>query len=287
MDSGMRNRLIYGLLFFPVLLLAQGPDTLRVMSFNVRYDNPGDGPHQWKYRKSAAAALIRDYDADIVGTQEVLHHQLEDLRSQLPNYAHVGVGRADAQQGGEYSAVLYRHDRFALLDQGTFWLSETPERIASVGWDASMERIASWGILEHRVSGRRYAVFNTHFDHRGEQARRESAALLLQKISAIAGDLPVILSGDFNAAPDSAPITLLRAPKSGLLDVSTVPIPRKGPEWTFHDFGRLPLEQRPQIDYIFVSPGFRADQYQVIFEAVGQTFHSDHNPVWVRLSYGH
>lgn len=280
----MKKWLVYAILFFPLMLVAQGPDTLRVMTFNIRYDNPGDGQHQWTNRKAAAAKLIRDYDTDIVGTQEVLHHQLEDLRRQLPDYDHFGVGRADGVQGGEYSAVLYRKDRFILLESGTFWLSETPNQIASVGWDASMERIASWGILEHRKSGRSYFVINTHFDHRGETARRESAALILEKIRSRSGDMPVILTGDFNAEPASMPIQLLRL-ATELLDVSEVPIPRKGPDWTFHDFGRLPAEKRPQIDYIFVSRRMETMAYEVIFEPVGATFHSDHNPVWVQLRF--
>jgi endonuclease/exonuclease/phosphatase family metal-dependent hydrolase len=280
----MKLWLVYTMVFIPLLLVAQGPDTLRVMTFNVRYDNPGDGQHQWANRKAAAAMLILDFDTDIVGTQEVLHHQLEDLKQQLPDYDHFGVGRADGQQAGEYSAVLYRKDRFVLLESGTFWLSETPDRIASVGWDASMERIASWGMLQHRISGKAYFVINTHFDHRGEIARRESAALLLEKIRTLSKDLPVILTGDLNAEPASMPIQLLRS-ATGLQDVSEVSIPRKGPDWTFHDFGRLPEEKRPQIDYIFVSRRMETMAYQVIFEPVRETFHSDHNPVWVQLRF--
>jgi endonuclease/exonuclease/phosphatase family metal-dependent hydrolase len=269
---------------FPLILFAQKTEQLNVMTFNIRYDNPDDGVHNWKHRKDAAAELILRLKADVVGTQEVLHHQLEDLSARLPMYDHFGVGRADGKTMGEYSAVFYRSDKFDLLDSGTFWLSLYPDSVASVGWDASMERIATWGLLKNKVSGSVFAIFNTHFDHRGKEARRESAKLILQKIKEIGAGHPVILTGDFNGIPDSDPIQIIR--NDGLLhDVSLVADAKKGPSWTFHDFGREAEKNRRQIDYIFVNDDFNVKLYHNVYETIGSTFHSDHNPVLVHLEY--
>lgn len=270
------------ILFLPAILFAQQTEHLSVMTFNIRYDNPDDGVHNWKHRKEAAADLINQLEVDILGTQEVLHHQLEDLAARLPQYAHFGVGRADGKTMGEYSAVFYRSDKYELLDSGTFWLSLYPDSIASVGWDASMERIATWGILKSKTSGAVFAVFNTHFDHRGKEARSESAKLILQMIKKIGAGHPVILTGDFNGSPSSDPIQIIR--NDGLLqDASLVAEDKEGPSWTFHDFGREAEKHRRQIDYVFISKEFSVKLYNNIFEAIGSTFHSDHNPVFVHL----
>ena len=271
-------------LFLPAILFAQQTEKLNVMTFNIRYDNPDDGVHNWKHRKDAAAELILQLKADVVGTQEVLHHQLEDLSARLPMYAHFGVGRADGKTKGEYSAVFYRNDKYELIKSGTFWLSLYPDSIASVGWDASMERVATWGILKSKTSGAVFAVFNTHFDHRGKEARRESAKLILQKIKEIGAGHPIILTGDFNGIPDLDPIHIIRNDGS-LYDASLVADAKKGPSWTFHDFGREAVKNRRQIDYIFVNDDFSVKLYHNVYQTIGSTFHSDHNPVLVHLEY--
>ena len=150
---------------------------LRMMSYNIRYNNPGDGVRAWDRRKEEVAALIRFYEPDVLGLQEVLHGQLLYLEEQLPEYGRVGVGRDDGKQAGEYSPVFYRKNQLELLNHGTFWLSETPDQ-PSVGWDASMERIATWGQFRRKNKGDTVWCVNTHFDHRGEQARQESAQLI-------------------------------------------------------------------------------------------------------------
>ena len=179
------------LLFLPLFAASCGqvkqqapaPEPVNVMSFNIRYDNPEDSLDNWQYRKDRAANAIRFYDVDILGTQEVLHNQLEDLKQRLPEYGVIGVGREDGKEKGEYSALWYKKDRFNLLDSGYFWLSETPEVAGSKGWDGACERIASWAKLQDKVSGKEFFALNTHLDHVGVAARREGISLMLDKVN--------------------------------------------------------------------------------------------------------
>lgn len=255
---------------------------LKVMTFNVRFDNPADGQHNWKFRREAAARLIHSLRVDLLGTQEVLKNQLEDFLERLPGYRYVGVGREDGRTAGEYSAVFYLKARFLPVNSGNFWLSQNPEVPGSRGWDAACERIVTWAIFRESRSGQELAFFNTHFDHVGQEARRESARLLMIKIKELAGNLPVIVSGDFNAPPDSEPVRIIL--DSGLLvDSRSSATVVAGPSWSFHGFGRVPEEQRQLIDFIFTSRHFRVLEYQNIFGKIGNTFYSDHNPVLVRL----
>ncbi|MCR4409163.1 MAG: endonuclease/exonuclease/phosphatase family protein [Candidatus Saccharicenans sp.] len=259
-----------------------GETELKVMTFNVRFDNPADGQHNWKFRREAATRLIQTLRVDLLGTQEVLNNQLEDFLEKLPGYGYIGVGREDGRTAGEYSAVFYLKERFLPVKSGNFWLSQTPEIPGSRGWDAACERIVTWAIFRENKSGLELAFFNTHFDHVGQEARRQSARLLLEKIKALAGNLPVILSGDFNAPPDSEPVRIIL--DNGLLvDSRSSAAAVMGPAWSFHGFGRLPEEERQLIDFIFISPHFRVLEYQNIFEEIGDTYYSDHNPVLVRL----
>src|SRR5687768_9136609 len=182
---------------------------LRVMSFNIRYDTPSDGVNAWPLRRDWVAALIRFHDADAVGVQEALAHMLTDLDARLPGFARVGVGRTDGRTKGEFSAILYNTGRLALLDSGTFWLSPTPQTVGSKGWDAAIERVATWARFRDRVTGCSHLHLNTHFDHMGEQARQESARLIRRRLAALAGDLPIVLTGDLNAVPSSAAYRIL------------------------------------------------------------------------------
>ncbi len=263
---------------------AQNEAHLNVMTFNIRYDNPEDGEHNWKQRKAAAAELILSVDADLIGTQEVLINQLDDLLALLPDYLHIGVGREDGIDKGEFSAILFKKTRFEVIESGTFWLSETPDVIGSVGWDASMERIASWAILLDRQTNKQLKFINTHFDHRGKKARAESSKLLLDKIAEKSNNLPVILTGDFNSTPESEPVQIIYESKI-LFDAAILNSKKTGPEWTFHGFGKTPEKRRRRIDYVFFNASFEVVEYNNIFEKVGYTFHSDHNPIHVQLTY--
>ena len=263
----------------------QTDEPVNVMTFNVRYDNPDDSLNNWKYRKDRVANAIRFYDADIVGTQEVLHNQMEDLRQRLPGYESIGVGREDGKEAGEYSALWYRADRFTAKESGWFWLSETPEVAGSKGWDGACERIATWAKLQDKLTGKELFVMNTHLDHVGVAARREGVKLVLDKIQELGGDLPVILTGDFNAEPESDVIKQVTdtADPEHLTDARTVADLVYGPNWTFHDFGSIPYEHRERIDYIFVKNGLEVLKYGILAETEGNAYLSDHAPMLISV----
>lgn len=258
---------------------------VNVMSYNIRYDNPEDSLNNWQYRKDRAATAIRFYDADILGTQEVLHNQLEDLKQRLPEYDVIGVGREDGKEKGEYSALWYKKERFELLASGYFWLSETPEVAGSKGWDGACERIASWAKLKDKTSGKEYFALNTHLDHVGVAARREGVGLILDKVNELSGGLPVIVTGDFNAEPESdviKHITDAGNPKH-LQDARLMSPIVYGPSWSFHNFGKIPYDKRPLIDYVFVRNDLEVLRYGVLAETEGVEFLSDHAPVLVTV----
>ncbi len=254
---------------------------LNVMSFNIRYDNPDDSLNNWQYRKERVANAILFYDADILGTQEVLHNQMIDLKQLLPGYESIGVGREDGKEKGEYSALFYKKDRFTVIESGYFWLSETPELAGSKGWDGACERIATWVKLKDKKSGKEMLTFNTHLDHVGVVARREGVSLILNKIAELGKGLPVILTGDFNAEPESEVIKQIinTTDEKYLIDSRSVSPLVYGPSWSFHDFGKIPFEKRPLIDYIFVSKEIEVLKYGVLAETENNNFLSDHAPI--------
>ena len=180
------------------------PGELRVMTFNIRYGTALDGENAWEKRRELLGETIRALRPDVLGTQECLAGQAEFLRTALPGYGCVGVGRDDGKLAGEMCAIFYREDRFRLLAEGHFWLSETPEVVGSRGWDAALPRLVSWVRLRARDDTMRTLVcFDTHFDHVGEAARLASAQLLRERAQAVAGGAPAIVLGDFNAPADA------------------------------------------------------------------------------------
>ena len=176
---------------------------VRWATFNIRLDTPVDSLNRWGYRMERAAQFIKDMQLDVVGTQEVLHNQFEDLKRMLPEFEGVGVARDDGKTKGEYSSVFYRKDKFDALDSGTFWLSENPDSVGKKGWDAVCVRVATWAKLQHKESGKIIMAVNTHFDHVGVEARKQSALLIIRKIKEIVGDRPAVLTGDFNVTDQS------------------------------------------------------------------------------------
>jgi endonuclease/exonuclease/phosphatase family metal-dependent hydrolase len=256
---------------------------LRIMTFNLRLDLASDGPNAWPYRRDWVASLIRFHAPDAIGVQEALAHMLSELDSRLPGFARVGVGRADGRAGGEFSAILYRTDRLELLDTGTFWLSPTPEVAGSKGWDAAIERIATWARFRDRRTGCSHLHLNTHFDHIGEQARQESARLIRQRISALAGDLPIIVTGDLNADPQSAPYRIFTrdtivAASAPLLDTFTASSGgHYGPTSTWTAFKAI--EPGRRIDYVLVSTHVPVLTHGILPDSWDGRFPSDHLPV--------
>ncbi|MDR0430879.1 MAG: endonuclease/exonuclease/phosphatase family protein [Tannerellaceae bacterium] len=259
------------------------PIDLHVMTFNIRYDNPGDSLNSWAYRKDIAAEVISQNNIDLLGTQEVLAHQLKDLETRLPGYKALGVGREDGKEKGEYCAILYKKDRFDEIKSGHFWLSETPEVAGSKGWDGACERIATWVVLKDKESKKELFFINTHLDHIGKAARREGVALLLNRAKETGKGLPVIITGDFNAEPESDVIKHVL--ENGAFSDSRLVSPvATGIAGTFNDFGRIPAEKRDYIDYIFVTKEFTVYSYEVLPEKKGETYYSDHAPVVAKMT---
>lgn len=259
---------------------------VNVMSFNIRMDNPEDSLNNWKYRKDVAAQIIKDQNIDIVGTQEVLHNQLQDLLERLPDYNYVGVGREDGKQKGEYAALFYKKERFEEEDSGTFWLSETPDVAGSKGWDGACERVASWAVLKDKETGKKIFAINTHLDHVGETARQKGITLLIDRTKELSNGLPVIITGDFNAERESGVIKHALDPNNSmqLFDSRAIASTTDNAKWTFHDFGKLPEEERPYIDYIFVNKSVIVDEYKVMDEKLNDIYLSDHCPIVAKLT---
>jgi len=289
------NKLLLSFLIFATFIMGCKADpnqprettSLNVMTFNIRYDNPADNANNWKYRRDYVYSMILQNDIDVMGTQEVLSNQLTDLLGGLPQFGHAGVGRKDGISAGEYSAIFFKKERFELLKSGTFWLSENPSAVGVKGWDAAIERIVTWVILKERSSGNKFALINTHFDHMGQVARRESAKLLLTKVKEIAGELPVFVTGDLNATPESEVVQLLVATGNAdrLIDSRAMAPIVIGPAWTFHGFGTVPMENRTIIDYIFTKQNITIHEVKVLSEMKDQLYLSDHNPILVKASF--
>ncbi|MDL2279027.1 endonuclease/exonuclease/phosphatase family protein, partial [Parabacteroides sp. OttesenSCG-928-G07] len=224
-------------------------EKLNVMTFNIRLDSQSDGDNQWPYRKDYAANLIKFYETDLCGSQEVQHHQLMDLLERLPEYAYIGVGREDGNTKGEYTPIFYRKDRFTLINSGNFWLGEDMNAVGVKGWDAACERVATWGIFKDNSTGKEFFMLNTHLDHMGQVARREGASLVLEQATLLAKNLPIIVTGDFNATADSEPIKVLTntSDPRHVVDTRTFTELRYGPEGSFHNFGRTEQDRRRVI----------------------------------------
>jgi endonuclease/exonuclease/phosphatase family metal-dependent hydrolase len=280
----MKKIIYFILLFLSVGLFsyANEPLPMSVMTFNVRYDNPNDNQNNWQYRKDVAAEVIKEYDVDLLGTQEVEDNQLRDLKERLPQYAFIGVGRADGKKAGEYSAILYKKDKFEAEKSGTFWLSETPEVAGSKGWDGACERIATWAILKEKHSNKRIFFINTHLDHIGKTARREGVKLLLERAKTESNGLPVIITGDFNASPESEVIQQILA-GGKFFDTRLLALSVPEISGTFHGFGEVPVEKRKIIDYIFVTGDIVVNTYTIVPEKRDSIYVSDHTPVCVKI----
>lgn len=237
---------------------------MTVASFNVRYRNDDDteAGNGWERRCPYVCSLIEFQDFDIFGAQEVLHPQLQNMRSLLPDYSYIGVGRNDGKTEGEYAPVFYKRDRFELLDSGHFWLAEATDR-PNVGWDAALPRICTWGYFLDKKTGKRFRFFNLHLDHIGVKAREESAKLVVGKIREMSREgEPVILTGDFNVDQNDMIYGIFTA--SGVLNDSfAVAEKRFAPNGTFNDFSTELLTES-RIDHIFVSPSFSVKRYGIL-----------------------
>ncbi|AVR43979.1 endonuclease/exonuclease/phosphatase [Christiangramia fulva] len=274
----MKSR--FFLIIFLFMSLASKSQELKLMTYNIRYANENDAENSWSKRKDFITNQLKFYEPDIFGVQEALKKQIDYFLDNLEDYDFVGVGRDDGKEGGEYSAILYKEDQFKVLDHGTFWLSETPSK-PSKGWDAAYPRICTYALFKEKETGTKFWYFNTHFDHIGDIARKNSAKLILQKISEMnTDDLPVILSGDFNLEPETEPIQLI---KNKLKDSKEqAKIVSFGSEGTFNGYN-YDQADRPRIDYIFVNDEVEVEKYGVLTDSKEMRFPSDHFAVMAVL----
>jgi endonuclease/exonuclease/phosphatase family metal-dependent hydrolase len=269
-------------LIFSISMMSQ---ELNVMTFNIRYNTAADSLNAWTYRKDKVASQILFHEAHIIGVQEALHDQMMDLQLRLPKYKYAGVGRDDGKEKGEYSAIFYDTTRLQALQTKTFWLSETPEVAGSKSWDAAITRIVTWIKFRDKKTKKIFFAFNTHFDHIGQAARRESAKILLKNVKKIAGTIPAVITGDFNAQPADEPIRVILDPSNPLRLTDSKEIslkPHYGPNGTFNGFKEKERNDQP-IDYIFLKGKWKVLNHATISQTWEGRFASDHFSVIARL----
>jgi len=270
------------------------PLELRVMSFNVRYGTANDGDNSWPHRSELVFKVIRDYAPDILGSQEVLRFQLDEIRDALPGFGEVGVGRDDGETSGEYAAILYRADRLEPLEHGTFWLSDTPSVPASASWGNTIPRICTWARFEHRATGASFYVYNVHFDHRSQPSRERSVELLTERILNREHGDPFVVTGDFNAGEDNSAMRYLRgevdrafaesarAPRPlGLRDTFRALHPEAVEVGTFNGFEGTTTGEK--IDAVLVSSEWNVRRATIVRTAENNRYPSDHFPVAATL----
>lgn len=257
----------------------------RMATYNIRFDNPNDRENVWANRSGNVANLLRFHKADIFCLQEALINQIEDLEAEFPNFEFCGVGRDDGKKAGEFCPVFYNTARFKVIRSGTFWLSETPNKAGSTAWFANLPRIVTWVKFRDKASGDAFYVFNTHLDHASQDARNKGSQLIMQKINEMSEGLPVILSGDFNDKPESAPYNNIVKSGSGVImtDARLVSeYPPHGPTFTYvgWDFIGVPGKI---IDYIFVNDKVKIFQHAVLGDNIDGVYPSDHLPLLIEL----
>jgi endonuclease/exonuclease/phosphatase family metal-dependent hydrolase len=269
---------------------------LTVMTFNIRFNNPLDGRNAWPHRRDEVAELIKRQKPDLLGLQEALHGQITDLKERLGDeYEWYGVGRDDGKEKGEFAPVFFRRERFEVEDKGSFWLSETPDKIGSIGWDAALPRVATWLKVKDKSTDKTLLFANVHFDHKGDQARRDSARLLRRKLLELAGDSPIALVGDFNATPDSSPHAVMidtadlkaaeKEPVKAAVfrDARALVEKPAGPNSTWIGFNKT--SQGARIDHVFVDRHWKVASYAVLDEQTKDgRFYSDHYPIVARIA---
>jgi endonuclease/exonuclease/phosphatase family metal-dependent hydrolase len=266
---------------------AQGARPLRVMSFNIRYATANDGMNAWPLRRELLLETIKAFAPDLLGTQETLQVQADFLKERLPEYTIVGVGREDGKQKGEQSALLFKTDRFELLESGHFWLSETPEVPGSKSWDSALPRMVTWVRLADRsAGGKKLCYLNTHFDHQGQQARVESARLMRRWIGEHAADEAVVVTGDFNATESNEVYEVLIKSREQpvLLDAYRIFHPNVTLlEGSFHGF--TGTRNGLRIDLILHTEHFQPTEAAIDYTNRDGMYPSDHYPVTAVLNY--
>lgn len=250
------------------------------MSFNIRYGTANDGPDRWELRRGQLIDLLKTHNPDVVGLQEALHFQIDEILAALTDYRMVGVGRSDGGQGGEYAAILYRSSRLSVRRSNTFWFSDTPEIVKSNTWGAALERICTWAWFDDK-EGTPFYVFNLHLDHVSQPAREKSVGLLLERIAARMPASPVVITGDFNTG-EANPAT--RAMLQSFRDTFRV-LHRDATEVGTANQFKLGATGGDKIDYVFVEPNTEVLSADIIRTAVNGRYPSDHFPVVATIRF--
>jgi endonuclease/exonuclease/phosphatase family metal-dependent hydrolase len=252
---------------------------VRVMTFNIRYGTANDGENAWSNRRDQVGEVITRFGPTVVGVQEALAFQLEALDRLLPGYGRVGVGRDDGREAGEFSAIFYDAALLEVVEDGTFWFSESPTEPGSTAWGATIPRICSWARFRDRASGRTFFVFNNHWDHQAQQSRERSAALLLQRIGArVPVADPVIVTGDFNAGEDNpAFLMLLRDSVTELRDTYRTLHASESDVGTFNGF--VGTADGPKIDAVLATSDWAVISAGIDRSNSAGRYPSDHFPV--------
>ena len=251
---------------------------LTVMSFNIRYGTANDGDNHWLKRREQLFALLREQQADVVGLQEALHGQIEEILQAVPGYDYVGVGRSDGRRAGEYAAILYRTARLRARRSDTFWFSDTPGAVKSTSWGNQIERISTWAYFEDR-EGPSFYFYNVHLDHQSQPSRERSVALLLERIQARDPKAPVVVTGDFNAGEDNPAAIAMRA---SLVDSFRARHPDAKEVGTFNGF-KIGQTAGEKIDFVFVEPGTEVLEAAIVRTSRDGRYPSDHFPVTARI----
>lgn len=263
---------------------------LPVMSFNIRYGTADDGEDSWPLRRGLALEVIGDFGPAILGVQEALRFQLDEIREAFPHLGVAGAGRDDGGQAGEHAAVLFDTRRLEFLASGTEWLSDTPDVPGSTSWGNRITRIVTWARFRDRASGRAFYAYNTHWDHESQASRERSARAVLELIQRRSPRDPFVVMGDFNAGENNPAFQALAAGTSRdgpLVDVFRVIHPTAAQVGTFHGFTGQPGPDR--IDAIFASPGWSVESAEIVRTHVEEgdriRYPSDHFPVTARLRF--
>lgn len=270
------------------------PKPMTVLTFNIRYDNPADGENRWAMRRDLAVQTIRDSKAELIGLQEALKGQLDELAAALPDFGLIAVGREDGKSEGEHCAILYSKKRFKVLDEGTFWLSNTPEVPGSKTWGNKVTRICTWARLDDTAAKRKVQLYNLHLDHESQVSRERSIELLLSRLTRRDWFDPTIIVGDFNAGPDNPAILDLMGRRTRddqeaadtlwwprWTDAYRAVHPDRPEQGTYHGF--TGKSSSPRIDFIFVSDEWKPTKSEIVMKDSGGKFPSDHFPVWATI----
>ena len=276
----MNKKLLFLFAILVVVMNELHAQEYSFMTYNIRLDVASDGVNAWPERKDVVVSEIEFLAPNVFGIQEGTPHQTKYLKTKLENYDFVGHGR-DGGEKGEYSAIFYDTNKFTVAQSSTFWLSETPENF-SMGWDAAYPRICTFGLFTSVETDEQFWIFNSHLDHKGEEARKEGLALVRKKIKLLnSTNLPVVLMGDFNAEPEH---TIIQEMEVSMLDTFKVSESNYGSGGTFNGFKTDEIADK-RIDYIFLSKssGYKVKKYAVLSNLIDLKYASDHFPVYISL----